>query len=75
MTITEQQLWFFLDTIAVRESAMGGNRAKSDAAVAMMRHLYRPNHAECRSMYKQGYEVALPDGRPVAAFDDISKAE
>lgn len=57
MTITEQELWYFLDIIATRESAMGGNGEKSKAAVALMGMLDKPNHADCQRMYGQGYEV------------------
>lgn len=55
MTVTEQELWFILDTIAVKESAMGGNKEKSAAAVAMMGYLHKPSPSECKHLYAQGY--------------------
>ena len=57
MILLERELWFLLDVIATRESAMGGNHAKSVTAVEMMRHLEKPTPEECRSMYLGGYDV------------------
>jgi len=57
MKITENQLWFLLDTVAVRESAIGGNILKSDAARGLMERLPKPTPSECKAMHEQGYEV------------------
>ena len=59
MTITEQELWYYLDVIAVRASG-AGDKEKADAAVALMGRLYRPSPQDCKRMYGQGYDVALP---------------
>jgi hypothetical protein len=47
----EKRLWFELDKIAVKESCCGNITDKCNAAVAMMKHLERPSHEECRQMY------------------------
>lgn len=55
--LTEKELWFLLDRIAVEESAMGGNKAKSDAAVALMEHLQKPSPEQCKRLYDAGFDV------------------
>jgi len=47
----EERLWFELDKIATVEAGTGGNKDKSNAAVAMMRWLKRPSHEQCRQMF------------------------
>ena len=66
MKITEQQLWYLLDMIAVRESGIGKNMAKSDAAARLMSFLVKPTPQECQQMfatvaYPMNYEVTLED--------------
>lgn len=57
MTLTEKELWYLLDKVAVSESAMGGNEAKCKAACAMMEHLQKPSPAHCKILYDKGYDV------------------
>lgn len=57
MKITEQVLWYLLDTVAVRESAMGGDRKKVDAVLALMSQLPKPAPHECRRLYAAEYMV------------------
>jgi len=47
----ETRLWFELDKIATRESGCGGNIAKSNAAITMMKFFRKPSFEECRQMY------------------------
>ncbi len=46
--MTEERLWFVLDQLASRESGIGGDHAKSDAAESLMRLLRKPSHDQCR---------------------------
>lgn len=57
MKMTEQELWFFVDQIAVRESGCGGDKTKADAAMAFMKHLHHPTPDQCRHMFALGYEI------------------
>ncbi len=47
--LSEEALWFVLDQLAVRESAVGGNAAKSAAAESLMRLLRQPTPEQCRA--------------------------
>lgn len=59
MQVTEQELWYYLDVIAVRASG-AGDKDKADAAVAVMGQLYKPSPNDCARMYRQGYGVREP---------------
>jgi asparagine synthetase A len=48
----EKLLWWELDKIAVRESSMGMNIDKANAAENIMKFLEKPTHEECQWQYR-----------------------
>jgi len=54
--MNEKRLWFKLDKIATLEAFLGGNKAKSDAAEAMMTFLEKPSAEEYRQMDEERHD-------------------